>query len=148
MAGPRKKHVVIVSPALANANNGNWQTARRWQILLQSPDAGIGTSRESSVAAAVSPYTARIVTHWPDGPRAAHDDCMLALHARRSAPAILAWANRGREAESLLSAQPVQGLAVVLTGTDLYRDILTDLEAQHALRVAQHVVLLQLVSML
>ena len=27
--------IVIVSPALADANNGNWQTARRWQRLLQ-----------------------------------------------------------------------------------------------------------------
>ena len=26
--------VVIVSPALADANNGNWQTARRWQRFL------------------------------------------------------------------------------------------------------------------
>ena len=26
--------IVIVSPALADANNGNWQTARRWKNLL------------------------------------------------------------------------------------------------------------------
>jgi hypothetical protein len=26
----QKIRAVIVSPALADANNGNWQTARRW----------------------------------------------------------------------------------------------------------------------
>jgi hypothetical protein len=26
--------VVIVTPALADANNGNWQTARRWARML------------------------------------------------------------------------------------------------------------------
>ncbi|HAV75652.1 MAG TPA: TIGR04348 family glycosyltransferase, partial [Limnobacter sp.] len=29
-----KPSVVIVSPALADSNNGNWQTARRWQLFL------------------------------------------------------------------------------------------------------------------
>ena len=28
--------VVIVTPALADANNGNWQTARRWARMLAS----------------------------------------------------------------------------------------------------------------
>ncbi len=114
------RQVVIVSPALADANNGNWQTARRWQRLLQMPDATGAHSR------------ARIVTHWPDGPAAAHDRCMLALHARRSAASIAAWAQ-----------EHDRGLAVVLTGTDLYRDIQTDHDAQRSLRLAQRLVLLQ-----
>lgn len=117
------KQIVIVSPYLVDANNGNWQTARRWQILLQS---GAGS------AAASTQFKVRIVTHWPDGPLAEHDDCMLALHARRSAPAIAQWAqSRGR------------ALAVALTGTDLYRDIRTDPQAQASLQFAQRLVLLQ-----
>ena len=31
MTGPE---VAIVTPALADANNGNWQTARRWARML------------------------------------------------------------------------------------------------------------------
>lgn len=109
-----KKQIVIVSPALADANNGNWQTARRWQKMLQTK------------------WNVRIVQHWPDGPIAAHDVCMLALHARKSADSISAWAQ-----------SHANGLAVVLTGTDLYRDIQIDLQAQQSLQLAQRLVLLQ-----
>ncbi|MDD2846627.1 MAG: TIGR04348 family glycosyltransferase, partial [Rhodoferax sp.] len=123
-----KKQVVIVSPALADANNGNWQTARRWQKFLQAPNAG------------QPGFAARIVTQWPDGPAAAHDSAMLALHARRSAAAIQAWAQSRGDAAAL---QPVPGLAVVLTGTDLYRDIQTDAQAQRSLQLAQRLVVLQ-----
>ncbi len=119
MANIMKQHVVIVSPALADANNGNWQTARRWQQLLQPR------------------YRVRIVQHWPDGPDAAQDACMLALHARKSAGAIAAWAS-ARAKHALAPA-----LAVVLTGTDLYRDIHCDLQAQASLQRAQRLVLLQ-----
>ena len=106
--------VVIVSPALRAANNGNWQTARRWQQHL---------------AAACF---ARIVTAWPDA-HAGRDVVMIALHARRSAAAIAAWS----------AAHPGRGLAVVLTGTDLYRDIQTDPVAQRSLVLAQALVVLQ-----
>lgn len=58
---------------------------------------------------------------------------MLALHARRSADSIAAWAD----------AHPGRGLAVVLTGTDLYGDIAADHRAQHSLAVAQRLVVLQ-----
>jgi hypothetical protein len=76
---------VIVSPALRDANNGNWQTARRWQ------------------------------THLMRG-----HDVMITLHAGRSADAIAAWGE----------AHHGHRLAVVLTGTDLYRDFETDVSAQ------------------
>jgi putative glycosyltransferase (TIGR04348 family) len=125
-----KKQVVIVSPALADANNGNWQTARRWQKFLQA-QAGDGVS-----------LAARIVTQWPDGPAAPMDTCMLALHARRSAASVEAWAQaHGCVTDSQPS--PVQGLGVVLTGTDLYRDIQTDTLAQRSLQLAQRLVVLQ-----
>ena len=117
-----KPAVVIVSPALADANNGNWQTAHRWQKLLRAE------------------FSVRIVDHWPDGTGAAQDACMLALHARRSAPSVLAWAQRGVQPAA---DGPAPGLAVVLTGTDLYRDIQTDAQAQRSLQLAQRLVLLQ-----
>ena len=58
---------------------------------------------------------------------------MVALHARRSAASIQAWAE----------AFPDKPLIVVLTGTDLYRDIQNDAEAQQALALATHLVVLQ-----
>jgi putative glycosyltransferase (TIGR04348 family) len=58
---------------------------------------------------------------------------MLALHARRSAASIAAWAR----------SYPGRGLAVVLTGTDLYRDIQTDEAAKRSLTLAQKLVVLQ-----
>jgi putative glycosyltransferase (TIGR04348 family) len=108
----QKLRVVIVSPALADANNGNWQTARRWQQLLR-------------------PHFARIVRQWPDA-LADQDDVVLALHARRSADAVTAWyAQRGPK-----------GLGLALTGTDLYRDIAHDVQAQLSLALAHSLVVL------
>ena len=106
--------VVIVSPALAEANNGNWQTARRWQQML-------------------APHAVRIVREWPDAAASAQDQVLLALHARRSAPSIAAWA----------AARASTGLAVVLTGTDLYRDIHSSDAARQSLDLAQRLVVLQ-----
>ncbi|WP_048439476.1 selenoneine biosynthesis selenosugar synthase SenB [Caenimonas sp. SL110] len=110
----RSPSIVIVSPALADANNGNWQTAARWQQLLQPT------------------HRVRITQEWPDED-AAGDDLMLALHARRSAQAIQAWADR----------RGPHGLAVVLTGTDLYGDIAFDPTAKRSLDLAQRLVVLQ-----
>jgi putative glycosyltransferase (TIGR04348 family) len=110
----KKQSIVIVGPARADANNGNWQTASRWQRMLASM------------------YRTRIVRDWPDD--AAEDDAaMIALHARRSAASIDAWHN----------AHSGRGLAVVLTGTDLYRDIRSDRSAQRSLDEAQCLVVLQ-----
>jgi putative glycosyltransferase (TIGR04348 family) len=105
---------VIVSPALAGANNGNWRTADRWRGF------------------ACAHYRSRITDRWPDA-GAGGDTLMLALHARRSAPSIQAWA----------AAHPGRGLAVALTGTDLYQDILGDAAAQRSLALAQRLVVLQ-----
>lgn len=107
--------VVIVSPALADANNGNWQTARRWQQMLATRHA------------------TRVVREWPDARADGHDAVLLALHARKSAGSALAWAR----------ARGGRGLAVVLTGTDLYRDIHAHAEARATLDLAQVLVTLQ-----
>ncbi len=110
------KHLVIVSPALSDANNGNWQTAKRWADLLSQH------------------YRTRITQVWPDD--AAHsvsDNILIALHACRSAASVAAWhAQRGQA-----------GLVVALTGTDLYRDIHTDTQAQQSLDAARALIVLQ-----
>ena len=106
--------VAIVTPSLADANNGNWHTAERWRRFL----------------APICP--ARLVRDWPDG-QADADTLMIALHARRSAPSIAAWHARHGSAR----------LAVVLTGTDLYRDIAQDDAARRSLELAGTLVVLQ-----
>src|SRR5689334_24758597 len=61
-------------------------------------------------------YKVIVQTEW----RGERADVMVALHARRSADSIRAYrtSHKGR-------------LAVVLTGTDLYRDLPHDIDALH-----------------
>jgi putative glycosyltransferase (TIGR04348 family) len=119
-ASSKPPGVVIVTPALADANNGNWQTAQRWQQWL-APHGPV-----------------RLVKQWPDALASTSNDAvMLALHARRSAESIAAWAAK-KEVE-----KDAPGLAVVLTGTDLYRDIRADAAANQSLALARQLVVLQ-----
>lgn len=112
-----KKHIVIISPALANANNGNWQTAQRWHGFLSSHhDTRIVDSRDPAAVQAC-----------------AAADLVIALHARRSAAAIL----------SAASLNPRPAILLVLTGTDLYRDLRIDQDAGAAVLAADRLVLLQ-----
>ncbi|HEU5296169.1 MAG TPA: selenoneine biosynthesis selenosugar synthase SenB [Burkholderiaceae bacterium] len=73
-------------------------------------------------------YQPRVLQSWRDEPA----DLLIALHARRSAASIQAWhhAQRGP-------------LVLVLTGTDLYRDIDRDASAQASLQLADRLVVLQ-----
>jgi putative glycosyltransferase (TIGR04348 family) len=105
-----KPVLCLVTPALAAANNGNWQTAWRWAQMLSAD------------------YRVHLVRQWSGEPA----DMMVALHARRSAASIAAWTK----------AFPGRPLAVVLTGTDLYRDILVDASAQASLRAAHMLIVL------
>src|SRR5581483_8007325 len=59
--------------------------------------------------------------------------CLIALHARRSADAIAQFAARC----------PRRPRIVVLTGTDLYRDLPHDALARRSLELATHLVVLQ-----
>jgi putative glycosyltransferase (TIGR04348 family) len=106
----QKPELVIVTPALADANNGNWQTARRWAGLL-SPA-----------------YRVRLAADWQGGGEAV----MVALHARRSAAAVARWQ----------AQRPQAPLVLVLTGTDLYRDIAAVAAAQASLRAADRLIVL------
>ena len=105
-----KPRVCIVSPALADANNGNWHTASRWARML-GPVASV-----------------QIVRTWDSTPA----DALIALHARRSADSIARFH----------AAAPGAPLALVMTGTDLYRDLGVDESARHSLECASHVVVL------
>jgi putative glycosyltransferase (TIGR04348 family) len=107
------KHVLIVSPAQARENNGNWQTASRWCHFLRS-----------RYQVAIAPAC---------GAGANAPDMLIALHARRSAASVAAFAQ----------AWPRRPCVVVLTGTDLYRDIASAPEAQASLASASALVLLQ-----
>lgn len=99
-----------MTPALADANNGNWQTARRWGRMLSGA------------------YRVRLAPSWEGGDEAV----MVALHARRSAASISRWR----------ALRPAGPLIVVLTGTDLYRDIAADASAQASLQMADRLVVL------
>ena len=107
------KNVVILSPALARENNGNWQTASRWAQFLRGR------------------YDVVIVREWT--PALAAPDLLIALHARRACASLAAYAE----------ADPARPSVLVLTGTDLYRDIATDAGAQASLLCASALVLLQ-----
>ena len=60
-------------------------------------------------------------------------DALIALHARRSADSIARFH----------AAHPSVPIALVMTGTDLYRDLQSDSSAQHSVECASHVVVLQ-----
>ncbi len=102
--------IVIVTPALAEANNGNWQTASRWARLLAPA------------------YRVTLASTWQGGDA----DLLIALHARRSAASIAAWRQ----------AHPTRALLLALTGTDLYRDIDHDADAQASLHSADGLIVL------
>ena len=110
-----KPHILIISPALAKANNGNWQTAARWASFLRPQYQVTCTAWHSELPAHLAPAL------------------VIALHARRSAAAVGAFAR----------AQPAVPIILILTGTDLYRDIRDDPAAQDSLHQADHLVLLQ-----
>lgn len=70
-----------------------------------------------------------VTVEWDGSPC----DLMLALHARRSFASILAYRK----------ANPSGPLVVVLTGTDLYRDLPASAEARRSLELADRIIVLQ-----
>ena len=108
-----KSKVVIVAPANAKSNNGNWHTAHRWAKML---------SRD---------YAVKLVEHWSNSDPL--PDAMIALHARRSAQAMIEFRTRRLRG----------GLVLALTGTDIYRDIHDDDAAKLSLQIADRMIVLQ-----
>ena len=103
--------IIIVTPYLAAANNGNWRTAHRWQSLLSGD------------------FRVIVQGDWQGEPC----DVLIALHARRSANAI----------QRFRDSHPQTPLIVVLTGTDLYKDLAINQDAQRSLVLADALIVLQ-----
>lgn len=101
-----RPHILIVSPASSRENNGNWQTASRWQRHL---------GRD---------YRVTIAPGWQAGEPA--PDLLVALHARRSSAALAAFK----------AVHPERPALLVLTGTDLYRDIHGDASTSASARAS------------
>jgi len=107
--------ILVVTPASSQANNGNWRTAARWATFLNN-------DYEVIVQGGVqSPSTL---------PRA---DLLIALHATRSHAAVASWRQQ-------FGSKPV---LLILTGTDLYRDLPDDARARESLSLADRLVVLQ-----
>ncbi len=102
----------LVTPAAPSSRLGNGVTAARWQALFSSLGHRVTWSKT-----------------W-NGERF---DVLVAMHARRSFPAIRAYRD----------AHPDAPLVIVLTGTDLYQDLPDDPHAQESLRLASRLVVLQ-----
>ncbi len=113
--------ITIVNPNPSATTNGNQRTAQRWARML-APS-----------------HPVRVVEHWHATDAAQPVDALLiALHARRSAASIAAFVQQ----------HPGTPLIVVLTGTDLYRDIAVDADAQRSLALADRLVVLNECGML
>jgi putative glycosyltransferase (TIGR04348 family) len=104
--------ILIVTPAPAGSRKGNRVTALRWARLLRQLGHQVVLRQE---------YVGE------------RGEVLIALHARRSFPAVKAWRQ----------AHPDRPVILALTGTDLYREIQTDADAQRALELAWRLVVLQ-----
>jgi putative glycosyltransferase (TIGR04348 family) len=104
--------IAIATPAAAGTRLGNRRTAQRWARLLRA----LG-------------HRVDVVTDW-DG---RDHDAMIALHAKKSLPAQLAFKRRF----------PARPLLLALTGTDVYRDVHADANAAAALDRADRLIVLQ-----
>jgi len=104
--------IALVTPAPAQVHTGNRTTADRWARLLSE----LGNQ-------------VRVQKSW-DGEEC---DLLIALHARRSFPAI----------QRFRQQHPLAPLVVALTGTDLYGDLEDSAEAMCSLEFASRIVVLQ-----
>lgn len=102
----------IVTPAPPGSRNGNRITALRWARILRR----LGNRVSILQTYDGKPY-----------------DLLVALHARKSHPAIVDFQRQNQTAS----------LIVALTGTDLYRDIRTNRSGQESLDIATRIVVLQ-----
>ncbi len=104
--------IVMITPAPPRSRYGNRVTAIRWAKILKN----LGHRVELS----------QTYEGQPCG-------LMIALHARRSFPAIAAYHE----------LYPKAPLVLALTGTDVYRDLSSSAEARESLRLATRLVTLQ-----
>jgi putative glycosyltransferase (TIGR04348 family) len=104
--------IALVTPAPAQVHTGNRTTADRWAQLLSQLGHQVNLQKS-----------------W-DGEEC---DLLIALHARRSFPAIQRFRQK----------HPLAPLVVALTGTDLYGDLESSTDAICSLELASRIVVLQ-----
>ncbi len=104
--------IALVGPVPPNSPHGNGVTARRWATILRE----LGHSVRQ--------------TQGYDG---GNHDLLIALHARKSAPAVAAFH----------AACPGAPIVIALTGTDLYPDPVSAGVDLHSLSLADRLVVLQ-----
>lgn len=111
--------ITIAAPIRPGSSSGNQVTAERWARRLGE------LGHEVRVAAVTSEHGGDDV--------AAGSDLLIALHARRCAPAVAASR----------SSQPGRAIVVGLAGTDLYGDLPDDPVSRASVRSADRLVVLQ-----
>ncbi|MCZ2105473.1 MAG: selenoneine biosynthesis selenosugar synthase SenB [Comamonadaceae bacterium] len=101
------------------------------EIVTPTPEANNGNGHTARRWARCIAQDARVRVEpaWSGAPV----DALIALHAYKSAPSIARFR----------AAFPERPIALVLTGTDLYRDLAREPRAQAALASASHWVVLQ-----
>jgi len=104
--------ILIVTPAPPRSRTGNRVTATRWARLLRSVGHRVAIAEDFC------------------GQKC---DLLIALHARKSAPAIARFARQ----------RPARPIVLALTGTDVYRDIHSSAAARRSLELADRLVILQ-----
>jgi putative glycosyltransferase (TIGR04348 family) len=109
-------NILIVTPAPPALHTGNRTTAERWSRILTE----LG-------------HQVRIARDWAGSGNENNSDLLVALHARRSFPAI----------DGFRRAHPRAPVVVALTGTDLYRDLESSAEARQSLEIADRLIVLQ-----
>lgn len=105
-------NLLIVTPAPRGTRRGNRVTALRWAGHLRA----LG-------------HRVRVAQKWTGQAC----DVLVALHATKSHPSILAWRER----------HPRAPLVVGMAGTDLYQDLPASAEARRSLALATRVTVLQ-----
>jgi putative glycosyltransferase (TIGR04348 family) len=116
--------IAIAAPIRPSANSGNDVTAARWARHLETLGHETTIVPVSEDFAALSEHAVSALTDA---------DVLIALHARRSAPAAAWWTEH----------RPGQPLIVGLAGTDLYRDMPDSHTASATVASADAVIVLQ-----
>ena len=101
----------IVTPAPKGSRSGNRVTALRWAKILRKVGHRVSIAQEY---------------------RDEKYDLLVALHARRSHPAVARFHRK----------HPHAPIVVALTGTDLYHDLHSSRQAQNSLKLAKKIVVL------
>jgi glycosyltransferase involved in cell wall biosynthesis len=105
-------NIILMTPAPPRSRKGNRVTALRWAALLRQLGHRVQVRQVY---------------------RGERSDLLIALHARRSFPAV----------DAFRRSQPGRPIVLALTGTDVYKEIHTDPLARQSLELASRLVVLQ-----